>query len=258
MTQQRHDGKTIVVTGASSGIGRRIAIQFAEEGADVVIADVQREPKQGDHFDRDVHQPTDELVEDEYGVQSQYIRTDVTDPDSVRQMVDRTVDTLAGIDVLVNNAGIYIDKGLDEIEPDEWDQVTGVDLDGVFYCSKYAADELRKSSGDIVNIASIAGMKGGSGPAYSSAKAGVINLTKDTAKKLGPDGVHVNAICPGFVETAINDFHTEETIEKSRQAIPIGRLGKPEDVANVAVFLVSDEADFIHGAAIVVDGGATA
>jgi NAD(P)-dependent dehydrogenase (short-subunit alcohol dehydrogenase family) len=259
MQADRHAGRSVIVTGGSSGIGRGIALRFAEEGADVAIADVRREPKQGKRFETEVETPTDAMIDAEHAGEAIYVETEVSDPDAAAAMVDATVDAFGGVDVLVNNAGIYIPGDSQELSPAEWDEVLGVDLDGTFFCAKAAIPQLRERSGAIVNIGSVHASEGGAGPAYPSAKAAVVNLTRDLAVELGDDAVNVNCICPGFVKTAVQDYHTEESLRREmeeRTLLP--EVADPEDIGDVAVWLASDEASFVHGETIYADGGWTA
>lgn len=258
MNAERHTGRTVIVTGASSGIGRGIALRFAEEGANVVVADVRREPKQGEYFDTDLTTPTHDVICEEHDVGAMFVETDVGDPNAVRAMVEETVETYGGIDVLVNNAGIFIPGDSQEITVEEFDQVISVDLGGTFYCTKYAIPHLKERSGHIVNIGSVNSEEGGGGPPYASAKAGVVNLTRDLATELGEDEVNVNAVCPGFVETAIQDYQTEEGMQEQLDHTLLPYAGTPSDIGDAAVFLASEEARFVHGTALYVDGGWTA
>lgn len=258
MSSDRHADQNVIVTGGASGIGRGIAIRFAEEGANVSIGDIRREPQSGKYFDKDVSVPTDEVVSEEYGVDSMYVETDVSEPEQVEHLVESTSAELGGIDVLVNNAGIYIPGTTQELSYEDWRKVLGVNLEGVFLCSKYAIPHLQDSEGDIVNISSVHAIDGGAGPAYPSTKAGVLNLTRDLAVELGPDGIRVNAICPGPIGTPMQDVWPEEVIEAQREATLVGRFGFPDDIGDAAVFLASEEASFITGQSLFVDGGFTA
>lgn len=258
MQADRHEDCTVIVTGASSGIGRGIALRFAEEGADVVIADVQEEPKAGEYFDTDVTTPTAAVISEEHGREARYVETNVSNPESVRAMIDETVDEFGGIDVLVNNAGIVVPGDSQELSVEEWRDVVSVNLDGEFYCAKFAIPHLKESRGDIVNVASVHAVDGGAGPPYASSKAGVVNLTKDLAVELGNAGVRVNAVCPGPIATPMQDIWSEEALAAQEEAVLVDRFGEPEDIANAAVFLASDEASFIQGEALFVDGGWTA
>jgi NAD(P)-dependent dehydrogenase (short-subunit alcohol dehydrogenase family) len=255
MSSDRHEGRTVVVTGASSGIGRRIAFRFAEDGAAVVCASRSNEPHSGRLYDTDVTTPTEEYIREEIGQPATFVSTDVSDPESVRALVEATVDEYGGIDVLVNNAGLYIPGDSQSTSVEDWETLLGVDLDGTYYCCKYAVPHLVEAEGDIVTVASVNATEGGSGPAYAAANAGQVNLTRDLAVELGPHGVTVNCVSPGYIKTPIQDYQDEESIETSREQTLLPRLGEPEDVANVVAFVASDEAGFVHGADIYVDGG---
>lgn len=258
MIANRLDGRTAIVTGAASGIGRGIAKRFGEEGATVVVADIQRDPKEGELYPNEDDRPTDELVEAETDSSAQFIETDVGDPESVREMVEETAAMGGGIDVLVNNAGVFIPGDSQSISIDDWETVIGVDLDGAFYCAKYAIPYLKERSGHLINIGSVNSEEGGGGPPYASAKGAIINLTRDLAVELGEYEVNVNTICPGFIETPIQDYQTEESLRTQLDQTLLPEPGVPEDVGDVAVFLASEESRFVHGASLYVDGGWTA
>jgi NAD(P)-dependent dehydrogenase (short-subunit alcohol dehydrogenase family) len=255
MSSNRHEDRTVIVTGASSGIGRRIALRFAEDGAAVVCASRSNEPHTGRYYDTDLTRPTEEVIRDEFDRPATFVSTDVGDPDSVERMVEATVDEFGGVDVLVNNAGTSIVGDSQSTTIEEWNRLLSVDLSGTFYCCKYAVPYLVEAEGDVVNIASVNATEGGSGPAYSAANAGQVNLTRDLAVELGPANVNVNCVSPGYVKTPIQDYQDEESIETSREQTLLPRFGEPEDVANVVAFLAGDEAGFVHGADIYVDGG---
>lgn len=258
VNSDQYEGRAVIVTGGASGIGRGIALEFGQAGANVVVADVDHEPKQGELYETDVTTPTHERVRDDYDGDATYVQTDVSDPDSVESMIEATVDEYDGIDVLVNNAGIYVPGTSQDITVEEWNEVIGVDLDGAFYCSKFAIPHLTERNGSILNVGSVNSQEGGAGPPYASAKAALVNLTRDLAVELGEDEVNVNAICPGFIETAIQDYQTEESLAEQLGHTLLPRAGTPEDVGHLAVFLASDEASFIHGEEIYIDGGWTA
>lgn len=258
MEGARHLDRTVIVTGGASGIGRGIARRFAQEGADVVVADIQREPIAGKYFDTDATVPTDRIVKEEHGRDSLFVETDVSDPDATEELIRETVETFGGIDVLVNNAGIFIPGNTQDISIEDWRRVINVNLEGQFLSAKFAIPSLQESEGDIVNIASVHAIDGGAGPSYPSSKAGVVNLTRDLAVELGADGINVNSICPGPIGTPMQDAWSEEVLEAQEDAVLVGEFGKPEDIGDAAVFLASDEASFITGESLFVDGGFTA
>lgn len=241
-------GETALVTGASSGIGRAIALRFAEEAADVVVADVRRDPREGGT-------PTDELIAD-----ATFVETDVSDPAAVETAVNQALATYGGLDVMVNNAGVYPgNQPIETVEEVDYDWVLDVNLKGVYFGSRFAAEAMRESGGgSIINISSIAGLVGfGGATVYSASKGGVTNLTRSLAVELGSDGVRVNAIDPGVIETAMT---TEDApiVGSMTDQIPLGHDGQPEDVAAAALFLASDDAAYVTGHNLVVDGGYTA
>jgi NAD(P)-dependent dehydrogenase (short-subunit alcohol dehydrogenase family) len=258
MQGNRHADRTVIVTGGSSGIGRGVAFRFAEEGAKVVNADVRRDPAIGKYHGPDDERPTDRYIQEELDEPATYIETDVSDFEAVQAMIAETVDRYGGLDVLVNNAGVYIPGTTGEYSLEEWQRLLAIDLDGVFHCAKTAIPHLKEAKGHMVNIASVHAQEGGGGPAYASAKAAVANLTRDLAVELGPAEVHVNAICPGYIETPIQDYLTPEEIEAVREHTLTPWFGTPEDIGDAAVFLACEEARFIHGTSLYVDGGWTA
>lgn len=255
MSKERHTDRTVVVTGAASGIGRGIARRFGDEGANVVVADIQREPKQGSRYDSDVSTPTDDVITGETPGEATYIETDVGDPDSVAAMVKTAVETYGGIDVLVNNAGIQVVGDSQSTTIEEWQRSIDIDLSGAFYCTKFAVPHLVERQGQIINIGSVRGFEGGGGPPYAAAKGGVVNMTRDLAIELGEDGVRVNCINPGYIETPLQDINTDEDVAKAEEHTLLPRFGKPEDIGDAAVFLASEEAAFITGSNLAVDGG---
>lgn len=248
-------GKVAIITGASSGIGRNIALKFGEEGAKVVIADVIEEPREGG-------KPTHELIQ-ERGRDSFYQKTDVSDWDSVQELVDKTTDRFGEVDILVNNAGIYLQGQIHETDEKEWDKLMSVDLKGVFLCSKAVLSHMVEEDieGNIINISSIAGLVGwGESGAYCAAKGAVTELTREMAIDYAPEGINVNAINPGVIKTQMTQRMRDNPEMKDffDQNTPKSRLGKPEDIANAALFLASEDSDFVVGHNLVVDGGWTA
>jgi NAD(P)-dependent dehydrogenase (short-subunit alcohol dehydrogenase family) len=252
----RLNSKVSIVTGASSGIGRGIALKFGEEGAAVVNADIRSDPKRGEHFGPDVAAPTHRLVEEEGG-EGTFVQTDVSDPEQCEALVKETVDRYGRLDILVNNAGIHVPGTAGEISVEDWQDVVGVNLSGQFYCAKFALPHLVDTAGTMINISSVHAIDGGAGPPYAASKAGVVNMTKDIAASYGKHDVTVNAICPGQVETPLNDYLTEEQLREAAERTPLPRVGTPEDVAEAATFLASEAAEWITGEALFVDGGWT-
>ena len=243
----RLTGETALITGASSGIGRAIALRFAEAGADVVVADVREEPREGGT-------PTHELIAD-----AEFVETNVAEPESVRTAVDQTVAEFGGLDVMVNNAGVYPgDQPVETVAEADYDRVLDVNLKGTYFGSTVAAEAMREGDGGaIVNLSSIAGLVGfGGGTAYGASKGGVASLTRSLAVELGPDGIRVNAISPGVIETAMTTQDTD-AVGTMTDRVPLRRDGQPEDIASAALFLASDDAAYVTGHDLVVDGGYT-
>ncbi|WP_301108937.1 3-oxoacyl-[acyl-carrier-protein] reductase [Sporosarcina sp.] len=243
----KFDGKTAVVTGASRGIGRTIALRLASEGAKVVVNYSGSQAKA-------------EAVAEEIraaGGEALVFQANVSDSDQVKEMMDETIKQFGSIDFLINNAGITRDNLLMRMKEDEWDDVLSINLKGVFLCTKAVARQMmRQRSGRIVNLASVVGIAGNAGQAnYVAAKAGVIGLTKTTAKELAARNILVNAVAPGFITTDMTDELGDEMKEQLLSTIPLGRLGSADDVAGTVAFLLSDEAKYITGQTINVDGG---
>ncbi|GKV64225.1 MULTISPECIES: 3-oxoacyl-[acyl-carrier-protein] reductase [Sporosarcina] len=243
----KFDGKTAVVTGASRGIGRTVALHLAAEGAKVVVNYSGSQAK------------AEEVAEEirTAGGEALVFQANVSDADQVKEMMDETIKQFGSIDFLVNNAGITRDNLLMRMKEDEWDDVLSINLKGVFLCTKAVARQMmRQRSGRIVNLASVVGIAGNAGQAnYVAAKAGVIGLTKTTAKELAARNILVNAVAPGFITTDMTDELGDEMKEQLLSTIPLGRLGSADDVAGTVAFLLSDEAKYITGQTINVDGG---
>lgn len=253
---QRLNDRVALVTGASSGIGNAIAAAFGREGATVVVADVRREPKLDD--ERSVFDKLDEA-----GADSLYVETDVTDEAEIEAAIEATVEEFGGLDILVNNAGIYYQYEAHETPTEDYDAITDVNLRGTFLCSKAALPELKDSdNAKIINLSSIFGLVGGGkSAAYCASKGGVSNLTRQLSVDYADDEINVNALAPGIIKTAQNVEWREnnpEIIADWEDKTPWPRFGDPEDVADAAVFLASDESDFITGHVLSVDGGWTA
>ena len=238
--------KTALVTGGARGIGREIALCLAREGANVVIWDVN--PESAKSTAKDI---------EALGVKADYAQADVTKYNQVEESVNKILDNFQKLDILVNNAGITKDNLLLRMSEADWDAVINVNLKGTFNCTKAVSKVmLKQKSGKIVNIASIIGIIGNFGQAnYAASKAGIIALTKTTAKELASRGICVNAVAPGFIQTEMTAKLPADIQQKMLAQIPLSRLGKPEDVANLCLFLASSESDYITGQTIIIDGG---
>lgn len=239
-------GKKAIVTGGGRGIGKTIALTLARAGADVAVLEMDRAGAA-------------ETAEEVAGIgpESLAVSVDVSDFERVGAEVDKILDLWGSIDIVVNNAGITRDSLLMRMSEKDWDAVLNVNLKGAFnLCRAVSRAMLKQRSGTLVNIASIIGMMGNAGQAnYAASKGGLIALTKSLAREMAPRGVRVNAVAPGFIATAMTDKIPAELREKMIAAIPLGRMGKPEDVARAVLFLVTPDSDYITGQVLVVDGG---
>ncbi len=240
-------GKNAVVTGASRGIGRAIALKFADLGANVVL-----------NYRSDVNSVNGVIKEIEAkGVKAVAIQGDVSSFEDSKKIIDEAIEKLGSIDILVNNAGITKDSLIMRMKEEEFDKVIEVNLKGVFNCIRHTVPIMMKQrSGKIINISSVVGLSGNAGQAnYASAKAGVIGMTKSVAKEIASRGITVNAIAPGYIETDMTEVLSDKVKETVKLNIPLKKLGSPEDIANTAAFLASDMASYITGQVISVDGG---
>ena len=246
------DGKVALVTGASRGIGRSIALGFAEAGADVAVAA---------RSEGDLETLAKEI--DGLGRKAIVIPTDVRDRDAIQAMFDKTVQELGRLDILVNNAGgSNFMSPIVSMRPEGWDKLRTLNLDSVFHCTQIGAQKMLESGGgSIIQIASVAGIEGAQGLSpYSASKAGVIMMSQAVAKELAGSNVRVNSIAPGWIDTPLNEWMTsdEGTLREAEKMIPMGRIGKAEEIVGGAIYLASDASSFVTGATIVIDGGQTA
>lgn len=241
------DGKCALVTGASRGIGRAIAVKLASEGAKVAL-NYAGNAAAAEEVKKEIEAS---------GGQAITVQADVSDPASVEAMIQTVVDAFGQIDILVNNAGITRDGLLLRMKDEDFDAVINTNLKGIFYTTKLVSKlMMKKRFGRIVNMASVVGLTGNAGQTnYAAAKAGVIGFSKSAAKELAARGITVNMVAPGFIETDMTAVIPEKAKEAMMGGIPLGRAGKPEDVANAVLFLVSDQAAYITGQVLKVDGG---
>ncbi len=244
----RLKNKVSIITGGSRGIGRSAVIKFCEEGAKVVIWDVLKE---------DGEKLASEMSGKGYVCIFQF--TDVTNASMIEKNVNSIIEQFGQIDVLVNNAGITRDATLFKMTEEQWQQVINVNLTGVFNCTKAVAPHMvERGKGKIINTSSVVALYGNFGQSnYVATKSGIIGLTKVWARELGRKGICVNAVAPGFIETEMVMSVPEKVLQMMKEKTPLGRLGKPEDIASAYLFLASDEADYINGAVLSVDGGMT-
>jgi len=240
--------RVALVTGAGRGIGQATALKFADEGASVAVCDVNM----------DAVTETVGLVK-AAGGQAIGFLVDVTNKASIQAMVDGVKEKFGRIDVLVNNAGIVMDAQLRKMSEEQFDKVIDINLKGTYNCTKAVVETMvEQNSGVILNASSIVGLHGNFGQTnYAASKFGVIGMVKTWARELGRKGIRANAICPGFVSTSILSSIPDKVIKALEDKVPMGRLGRPEDIANAYAFLASDEASYINGAVIEVSGGLT-
>lgn len=238
--------KVAIITGGGNGIGKETVLTFSKEGATVIIAD----------YNEQAGNETLEQLKSNGG-KGMFIKVDVSDYDSVKKMVEEVIEQFKRIDILINNAGITQDALLKKMTPEAWQKVVDINLTGVFNCTKAVIDKmLEQGQGKIINTSSVSGVYGNVGQTnYAAAKAGVVGMTKSWAKELGPKGINVNAVAPGFIETSLIQTIPEHIIERIKQQIPLKRLGKPQDIARAYLYLASEDGDYINGTVLHVDGG---
>lgn len=245
----RFEDKVVIVTGAASGLGEASAIEFAKEGAKVVLSDVSETGKEiSDKLNADGHDTA-------------FIKADVASEKEVKNLVSKTVELYGKLDVMFANAGINIEGQVHELEFEDWKKVLDINLNGVYFCDKYAIQQFKKqgTGGAIVNMGSIHSHVARTGlTAYSASKGGVKMLTQQIAAHYTKDGIRCNTICPAYIRTPIIDTVPKEIQAKLESLHPIGRLGEPIEVAKAVLFLASDDASFISGSSLLVDGGFTA
>lgn len=241
-------GKVAIITGSGRGIGKTIAITFAKNGADIVV-----------------NYPLDELKDEamevveeikNIGARAIAVKANIADFNEAKTLIDETITEFGKIDILVNNAGITRDQLLIRMTEDDFDKVIAVNLKGAFNCTKHVARPMLKTGGSIINMASVVGLSGNVGQMnYSASKAGLIGMTKTTAKEFAKKNIRANAIAPGFIESDMTKKLSDTVIEAALRNIPMNKLGNAQDVANTALFLASDLSSYITGEVIRVDGG---
>jgi 3-oxoacyl-[acyl-carrier protein] reductase len=242
----RLSGKVALITGGGNGIGKETCLTFAREGAQVAVADY--DAKSG-------NETAQEIVR--AGGEAFFIQVDVSNHESVERMAASVLEHFGRIDILVNNAGITQDSMLSKMTYDQWHNVINVNLNGVFYCTKVVAPHMvERGNGKIINTSSIVGVHGNVGQTnYAATKSGVIGMTKTWSKELGHKGINVNAVAPGFIETAMVSKMPDKIIDSMLAKIPLHRLGMPSDIAKAYLYLASEDADYVNGTVLEVNGG---
>ncbi|WP_135662071.1 SDR family oxidoreductase [Halorhabdus rudnickae] len=249
------ENQVAVVTGGSSGIGRNICETFASEGAAIVNADIREEPREGGA-------PTHELLEEEYDVDATFVECDVSEKADL-EAAAAAAEELGGLDVWVNNAGIFRGEEFTEVTEDEFDQLMDINVKGAYFGAQVAIERMVESGGgSLINLSSVAGLEGsGDFVTYCSSKGAVRLMTYSLADKYGPEGVRVNAIHPGVIDTEMVSDDVPiiggESEEAFRQQVPLRRFGKPQDIGSAALFLASDMSSYVNGESLAVDGGQT-
>lgn len=240
--------KVAIITGSGRGIGRETALLFAQEGARLCVSDI--DSASGEQTATEIRRRGGTAI---------FVRADVSQRADAQLLADTTVNEFGRIDILVNNAGILRDATLLKMTEEQFDQVISVNLKGVFNCTQAVAPIMvQQGRGKIINVSSVVALYGNFGQTnYVAAKAGVIGMTKVWARELGRKGICVNAVCPGFIATEMVKSVPEKILEAMKERIPLGRLGEPQEVAQLFLFLASDEASYINGAVISIDGGIT-
>jgi 3-oxoacyl-[acyl-carrier protein] reductase len=246
------EGKSALITGASRGLGRAIALRFAEEGCDVAVNYVAEAGRDNAREAEEVAQELQGL-----GVRSLTVEADVTDLAAAERMAKTVTEAFGKLDILVNNAGIARDRTLKKLDRADWDAVIAVNLTGVFNCTRAVIEHMReREQGRVISIASVVGQMGNIGQTnYAASKAGVIGFTKSLAREVARRRITANAIAPGFIDTEMTRAMPPEAIESMVALIPLGRQGRPEEVAEAALFLASDQASYITGHVLAVNGG---
>ena len=243
----RLENKVVIVTGAGSGIGKETALLFASEGANVVVVDICEKGGR------------ETVTEIEKTGEGYFVKVDITNRKEIELMVKDVVEKYGGIDVLINNAGITQDALVWKMTEEQWDRVIDINLKGCFNCVQAVAEVMvKQGKGVIINASSVVGLQGNIGQVnYAAAKAGLIGMTKTLAKELGRKGIRVNAVAPGFIVTPMTANVPEKVLQLMKDKTPLGMLGETKDVAYAYLYLASDEARFVNGAILSIDGGLT-
>jgi 3-oxoacyl-[acyl-carrier protein] reductase len=243
----RLQGKVALITGGGNGIGRETAALFIKEGAKVCVAD----------FDETAGQAAVDELNAAAGDRAIFVKVDVSSAESVERMIAAVLEHWGTPDILINNAGITQDSMLTKMSIEQWQRVIDVNLNGVFYCTRFLAPHMvQRGKGKIINTSSIVGVHGNIGQTnYAATKAGVIGMTKTWAKELGHKGIHVNAVAPGYIETGMMTNVPEKVLQLMLDKVPLHRLGKPSDIAHAYLYLASDESDYVNGTVLEVNGG---